>query len=163
MSGPEVSSDAELIAALQEANAGLRRVNAQLPEAINTQGVHIEALTGQIEALSAQLAAQVARIAGLERRPGSGAGLTRDEPLPTGLVSRRAAHLHLGGLQKAELLAGAQVGHHIGSGVQPEPVLGGAAAFGRQQVDLPDRPGDRGAGHPNQPASTSGYDAAVPG
>jgi transposase len=71
VSGPEVSSDAELIAALQEANAGLRRVNAQLREVINTQGVHIEALTGQIEALSAQLAAQVARIAELERRLGS--------------------------------------------------------------------------------------------
>ena len=71
MSGPEVSSAAELIAALQEANVGLRRVNAQLREVINTQGVHIEALTGQIEALSAQLAAQVARIAELERRLGS--------------------------------------------------------------------------------------------
>ena len=47
MSGPEASSDAELIAALQEANAGLRRVNAGLREVINTQGVHIEALTGQ--------------------------------------------------------------------------------------------------------------------
>jgi transposase len=66
-----VSSDAGLIAALQEANTGLRRVNAQLREVINTQGVHIEALTGQIEALSAQLAAQVARIAELERRLGS--------------------------------------------------------------------------------------------
>ena len=71
MSGSEASSDAALIAALQEANAGLRRVNAQLREVINTQGVHIEALTGQIEALSAQLAAQVARIAELERRLGS--------------------------------------------------------------------------------------------
>ena len=71
MSGPGASSDAELIAALQEANAGLRRVNAQLREVINTQGVHIEALTGQIEALSAQLAAQVTRIAELERRLGS--------------------------------------------------------------------------------------------
>ena len=56
---------------LQEANAGLRRVNAQLREVINTQGVHIETLTGQIEALSAQLAAQLARIAELERRLGS--------------------------------------------------------------------------------------------
>jgi hypothetical protein len=61
-----------LIAALQEANAGLRRVNAQLREVINTQGVHIEALTGQIEALSAQLAAQLARIADLERWAGVG-------------------------------------------------------------------------------------------
>ena len=71
MSGPEASSDAELIAALQEANAGLRRVNTQLREVINTQGVHIEALTGQIEALSTQLTAQMARIAELERRLGS--------------------------------------------------------------------------------------------
>jgi transposase len=66
-----VSSDAELIAALQAANAGLRRVNTQLREVINTQGVHLEALTGQIEALSAQLAVQVARIAEMERRLGS--------------------------------------------------------------------------------------------
>lgn len=71
MSGPGVSSDAELIAALQEANAGLRRVNAGLREVINTQGVQIETLTGQIEALSAQLAGQVARVEELERRLGS--------------------------------------------------------------------------------------------
>jgi transposase len=71
VSGPEASSDAELIAALQEANAGLRKTNAGLREVINTQGVHIETLTGQIEALSAQLAAQVARIEELERQLGS--------------------------------------------------------------------------------------------
>ena len=71
MSGPQVSSDAELIAGLQEANGGPGRVNAGLREVVNTQGVHIEALTGQIEALSAQLAGQLARVAELERRLGS--------------------------------------------------------------------------------------------
>ena len=80
MSGPEVSSDAELIAALQEANAGLRRVNAGLREVINTQGVQIEALTGQIEALSAQLAGQMTRIAELEHRLGSDSSTSSKPP-----------------------------------------------------------------------------------
>jgi transposase len=80
VSGPEVSSDAELIAALQEANSGLRRVNAQLREVINTQGAQIEALTGQIEALSAQLAAQVTRIAEMERRLGSDSSTSSKPP-----------------------------------------------------------------------------------
>ena len=71
MSGPEASSDAELIAALQEANARLRKTNAGLREVITTQGVHLETLTGQIEALTGQLAAQVARTEELERRLGS--------------------------------------------------------------------------------------------
>ena len=61
MSGPEASSDAEQIAALQEANTALREANGGLREVINTQAVQIETLTGQIEALTA-------RIAELERR-----------------------------------------------------------------------------------------------
>jgi hypothetical protein len=40
------------------------------------------------------------------------------------------------------------MGDHIGSGVQPDPALHGAAAFGQQRADLSDRPGDRRAGHP---------------
>ena len=64
MSGPGASSDAELIAALQEANIALRKTNSGLREVINTQAVQIETLTGQIDALSA-------RIAELERRLGS--------------------------------------------------------------------------------------------
>jgi hypothetical protein len=60
----EPSSDAELIAALQEANAALRKTNAGLREVINTQVAQIETLTRQVEALSA-------RIAQLERRLGS--------------------------------------------------------------------------------------------
>jgi hypothetical protein len=52
---------------------------------------------------------------------------------------------------QAEPPAGAQVGDHVGSGVQPDPALHGAAAFGQQRADLSDRPGDRRAGHP-QPA-----------
>ena len=80
MSGPEASSDAELIAALQGSNAGLRKTNAGLREVINTQGVHIETLTGQIEALSAQLTAQVARIEELERRLGSDSSNSSQPP-----------------------------------------------------------------------------------
>ena len=80
MSGSEASSDAALIAALQEANAGLRRVNAGLREVINTQGVQIEALTGQIEALSAQLAGQMTRIAELEHRLGSDSSTSSKPP-----------------------------------------------------------------------------------
>jgi transposase len=63
VSGAEPSSfvDADVIARLRKANAALREV-------INTQGVQIETLTGQVTALSAQLVAQVARIEELERR-----------------------------------------------------------------------------------------------
>ena len=65
MSGAESSSvDADVIARLRKANAGLREV-------INTQAEQIETLTGQVTVLSAQLAAQVARIEELERRLGS--------------------------------------------------------------------------------------------
>lgn len=64
MSGSGASSDAELITALQEANAALRRMNTGLREVINTQAVQVETLTGQVEALTA-------RIAELERRLGS--------------------------------------------------------------------------------------------
>jgi transposase len=70
VSGSGASSD-ELIAVLQEANAGLRKANTGLREVINTQAVQIETLTGQVETLSAQLTAQVARIVELERRLGS--------------------------------------------------------------------------------------------
>ncbi len=97
VSGPEPSSDAELIAALQEANAELRKANAALREVINTQAVQIETLTGQVEALSAQLAAQVARIAELERRLGSDSTTSSkppssDPPVPqagTSLLAHR--------------------------------------------------------------------------
>ena len=64
MPGPEASSDAELIAGLQEANTALRKTNSGLRQVIDTQAVQIETLTGQIEAL-------LARIAELERRLGS--------------------------------------------------------------------------------------------
>jgi hypothetical protein len=59
-------------------------------------------------------------------------------------VGRRAAHPDLGGIEQTELPAGAQVGDHIGQGVQPDPVLDGAAALGQQRADLPESPGDRG-------------------
>ena len=55
-------------------------MNAQLREVINTQGVQIEALTGQIEALSAQLAAQVTRVAEMERRLGSDSSTSSKPP-----------------------------------------------------------------------------------
>jgi transposase len=64
VSGPEASSDAELIAALQEANTALRKTNSGLRQVVNTQAMQIETLTGQIEAL-------LARIAELERRLGA--------------------------------------------------------------------------------------------
>ena len=63
MPGPEASSDAELIAAL-ETNTALRKTNSGLRQVIDTQAVQIETLTGQIEALGA-------RIAELDRRLGS--------------------------------------------------------------------------------------------
>jgi transposase len=62
--GPEASSNAKLIAGLQEANTALRKTNSGLRQVIDTQAVQIETLTGQIEAL-------VARIAELERRLGA--------------------------------------------------------------------------------------------
>jgi hypothetical protein len=79
---------------------------------------------------------------------GVGAGLAGDEPVPPRPTRRRAAHAHLGGIEQAELPAGAQVGDHVGQRVQPEPAFDGAAALGQQPARLPDRPGDRRAGHP---------------
>jgi transposase len=73
VSGPAASSDAELIAALQEANTALRRTNSGLREVINTQAVQIETLTGQIEALTA-------RIAELERRLGADSATSSKPP-----------------------------------------------------------------------------------
>jgi hypothetical protein len=54
----------------------------------------------------------------------------------------------LGGIQQADLPAGAQMGDHVRSGGQPDPALDGAAALGQQRAHLSDRPGDRRAGHP---------------
>jgi hypothetical protein len=54
---------------------------------------------------------------------GLGAGLARDEPAPTGPTGGRAAHPHLGDIEQAELSAGAEVGDHVGQGVQPDAVL----------------------------------------
>jgi transposase len=73
VSGPGASSDAELIAALQEANTALRKTNSGLREVINTQAVQIETLTGQIEVLSA-------RIAELERRLGADSSTSSKPP-----------------------------------------------------------------------------------
>ncbi len=68
--------------------------------------------------------------------------------MPARPVGRWAAHPDLGGIEQANLPAGAQVGHHIGQGAQPKPALDGAAATGQQRTQLADRPGDRGAGDP---------------
>jgi hypothetical protein len=82
VSGPEESSDAELIAALQEADAGLRRVNAQLREVINAQGVHIEALTGADRGA----VGAAGRAGGADRRVGTPAGVGLVELLEAALV-----------------------------------------------------------------------------
>ncbi len=42
---------------------------------------------------------------------------------------RRAAHPHLGGIQQAQLPAGAQVGDHVGQRAQPNSALHGAFAL----------------------------------
>jgi hypothetical protein len=46
--------------------------------------------------------------------------------MPTGLVGGRAAHPDLGGIEQAELPAGAPVGDHVGQGAQPDPAVHGA-------------------------------------
>ncbi len=68
--------------------------------------------------------------------------------MPAGLVGRRAAHSDLGGIQQADLPAGAQMGEHVGQGAQPDPAGDGAAALGQQRADLSDCAGDRRAGDP---------------
>ncbi len=73
---------------------------------------------------------------------GVGPGLAGDEAVPTGPTGGRAAHAHRGGIEQAELPAGAQVSDHIGQGAQPNSVLDGAAALGQQRAHLADRPGD---------------------
>jgi hypothetical protein len=40
------------------------------------------------------------------------------------------------------------MGDHIGQGAQPDAAFDGASPLGQQRADLPDGPGDRGAGHP---------------
>jgi hypothetical protein len=49
--------------------------------------------------------------------------------MPAGLVGRWAAQPDLGGIEQAELPAGAQVGDHVGSGPQPHPALHGVPAL----------------------------------
>jgi hypothetical protein len=65
------------------------------------------------------------------------ARLTGDEPLSVGLVGRRAAYPHLGGIEQTELPAGTQVGDHIGSGAQPDSASDGASPLGQQRAHPP--------------------------
>jgi hypothetical protein len=69
-----------------------------------------------------------------ERLDGVGAGLAGDEPMSAGPAGRRAAHADLGGIQQAELSAGAQMGDHIAkvrSRTPPSTVQSGSASSGR--------------------------------
>ena len=73
-----------------------------------------------------------------QRLDGVGPGSARDEALATRPTRRRAAHSNLGGIQQAELPAGAQVGDDVGQGAQPDPAFDGATALGQQRA--PPRP-----------------------
>jgi transposase len=73
VTGPDESSDAELISALRAANTALQKANRGLREVINTQAVQIETLTGQIEMLGT-------RIAELERRLSSDSSTSSKPP-----------------------------------------------------------------------------------
>jgi hypothetical protein len=66
-----------------------------------------------------------------QRLDGVGAGLAGNEPVPARPAGRGAAPSDLGGIEQAELPTGTEVGDDIGQGAQPEPVLDGAAALGR--------------------------------
>ena len=70
---PGESSEAELVAALQEANAGLRETNTGLREVIAAQAA-------QLEAQAAQLKVQAGRIAELKRRLGKDSSTSNKPP-----------------------------------------------------------------------------------
>jgi hypothetical protein len=57
--------------------------------------------------------------------------------MPAGLVGRRTAHPDLGGIQQADLPAGAQMGDHVGQRAQPNPAGGGAAALAAGAAEPP--------------------------
>ena len=52
-------------------------------------------------------------------------------------MSQRAAHPDLGGIQQADLPAGAQMGDHVGQRAQPNPAGGGAAALAAGAAEPP--------------------------
>ena len=82
--------------------------------------------------------------------------------MPTGLTGRRAAHPDLGGIEQADLPAGAPVGEDIGQGAEPDSALHGATTIGQQRADLPDGSGDRRVGDPGAAGQHSMGDPLAP-